>query len=391
MKTRIHPPRAMRGLSLVELMIAMVIGLIMLLAVVQIFSASRAASRLSEGAARTQENARFALDFLERDIRMAGHMGCVNDQAHIVKAADAIRINLAGITPGAGSPVDFNIPIQGYDAPSSAPGSTLTLGGTWAGVATAPDSITGLSPAPLGGSDILVLRYLAPEAAPVLTIAPAANSTLTISSAAATRLTAGLSGSPSLFAVGDCSGVDIFAGTLAGTTVTATNTNLARYAANNAVTMLYRAEAMVYYIANNSATPAQPSLYRARANGNGVYQTGEELVEGIESLQFLYGLDQATNITLYQPPSGKITGQQPAGQVSTAANATAVGAWRRVGLVQVGLLARSPQPAAAAQPNAAIAKHGVLGVTFDNATTSDNRYRASYEVSVALRNRLFGN
>ena len=63
------------GLSLIEMMIAMVISLILMLGVVQIFMASRAASRLSEGAARTQENARFALDFLERDIRMAGHMG----------------------------------------------------------------------------------------------------------------------------------------------------------------------------------------------------------------------------------------------------------------------------------------------------------------------------
>mgnify|MGYP001940377819 FL=1 len=76
---------AMAGLSLVELMVALVISLVLMLGVVQVFIASQTASRLSEGASRVQENARFALDFLERDIRMAGHMGCVNDQAHVVK------------------------------------------------------------------------------------------------------------------------------------------------------------------------------------------------------------------------------------------------------------------------------------------------------------------
>lgn len=382
--------QAAAGISLIEVMVSLVIGLILMLGVIQIFSASRTASRLSEGVARTQENARFALDFLERDIRMAGHMGCVNDQAHIVRADDAIRINLTGVTPGAGSALDFNIPIQGYDAANTAPGNSLQLGANWAGVANAPASISGLSPAPRGGSDIIVLRYLAPEGAPVLAIAAGTNSTLTISSAAAARLTAGVPSTPSLFAVGDCSGVDIFAGTLAGTTLTATNTDLSRYAANNAVTMVYRAEAVAYYVANNGATPAQPSLYRARANSTG-FQSGEELVEGIENLQFLYGLDNTTNIGLLQPPSGRITAQQPAAQVSTAVTAAAVGPWRRVGLVQVGILARSPQPAAAAQAAATTNEPGVLGVRFTNAAANDSRYRASYEVSVALRNRLFGN
>lgn len=73
------------GLSLIEMMIALVIGLVLLLGVIQVFSASRTAFQLSEGASRAQENARFALDFLARDIRMAGHFGCVNDQAHFVK------------------------------------------------------------------------------------------------------------------------------------------------------------------------------------------------------------------------------------------------------------------------------------------------------------------
>ncbi|MBD4909085.1 prepilin-type N-terminal cleavage/methylation domain-containing protein, partial [Xanthomonas citri pv. citri] len=50
----------MSGLSLIELMIALVIGLVLLLGVIQIFSASRTAAQLSEGASRAQENGRFA-------------------------------------------------------------------------------------------------------------------------------------------------------------------------------------------------------------------------------------------------------------------------------------------------------------------------------------------
>ncbi len=50
---------AMAGLSLVELMIALVISLVLMLGVIQVFIASQTASRLSEGASRVQENARL--------------------------------------------------------------------------------------------------------------------------------------------------------------------------------------------------------------------------------------------------------------------------------------------------------------------------------------------
>lgn len=377
------------GVSLIEMMVAMVIGLILLLGVIQIFMASRAASRLSEGAARTQENARFALDFLERDIRMAGHMGCVNDQAHVVKAGDSIRVNIAGITRGDGSPLDFSVPIQGYEAAGTAPGDELTIGGTWQAAGSTPTAIQNLSPAPILGSDILVMRYLTSEGSPVLSIAPGTDSTVTVASDAAARLSAGTATTPSLFAVSDCSQVDVFAGSLEDNVITATDTLLATYASNNAVTMVYRAEAAVYYVATNPAN--EPALYRARANGAGSFDDGEELVEGIESLQFLYGLDAETAISSTAPPTGTITVQRTAADVSTATDDTAVAAWRRVGMVQLGILVRSPQPAAAEQADADITQLGVLGVGFNPATTNDRRYRTSYEVSVALRNRLFGN
>ena len=111
---RTHTIRSRRiaGLSLVELMIALLIGSILMLGLVQVFSASKAAYQVSEGLARVQENGRFALDYLQRDIRLIGHFGCVNDQSH-KQQVDALRMN-TGAT--AGQPLDFNLSVQGYEA-----------------------------------------------------------------------------------------------------------------------------------------------------------------------------------------------------------------------------------------------------------------------------------
>jgi prepilin-type N-terminal cleavage/methylation domain-containing protein len=66
------------GFTLVELMVAVTIGLIILAAVSQIFVTSRLSYKLEENLARVQENGRFAMEFLSRDLRMAGYAGCVN-------------------------------------------------------------------------------------------------------------------------------------------------------------------------------------------------------------------------------------------------------------------------------------------------------------------------
>ena len=65
------------GLTLIEILVAMVIGLFLLAGVMQIFLGSQQSYRLQENLSRMQENGRFAMDFLTRDIRMAGSSGCV--------------------------------------------------------------------------------------------------------------------------------------------------------------------------------------------------------------------------------------------------------------------------------------------------------------------------
>ncbi|MBV6802360.1 PilW family protein [Xanthomonas euvesicatoria] len=388
MTRRFSNQRAAAGISLVEMMIAMVIGLVLMLGVIQVFSASRTASMLAEGGARAQENGRFAMDFLQRDIRMAGHFGCVNDQAHFVRGEGDPTIN-TGAVSGSGHPLDFSISVQGYEAPNTTPPGSLQLGGSWAVPVNLPASIAKLNPR--GGSDILVLRFLAPEGVPITTLTTGSNSVVGFNASAGLRLTEGGQTAPNLFGVADCAHATVFKGTYASGQVTATGTNLSNYSTRpSGQAMLYRAESLVYYV-GTSATSGEPALMRARSNGVDDYGTPEELVEGIENMQLLFGLDQTVNMSNTSPPLGNISTQAVASNVSTATDATAAGQWRRVGQVQVGILARSPLPSTAEQPASAVTYPSALGVSFAPPTQNDGRYRMTYETTIALRNRLFGN
>jgi type IV pilus assembly protein PilW len=62
-----------RGVNLIELVIAMAIGVIILLGITSVYSSSKKANNVQIGLSRVQENGRFVLEFLTRDIRMAGY------------------------------------------------------------------------------------------------------------------------------------------------------------------------------------------------------------------------------------------------------------------------------------------------------------------------------
>ena len=76
MLLRSRPGRLQKGLSLVELMISLTTGSIITAGVVQLFSAGSEAYQVLQGQARIQEAARFAMEFLRRDIENAGRLGC---------------------------------------------------------------------------------------------------------------------------------------------------------------------------------------------------------------------------------------------------------------------------------------------------------------------------
>lgn len=62
-----------KGFSLVELLIAMLLGLILTAGALQMMLSSQEIYQTTDTLSRIQENGRFTLNFLTKDIRMAGH------------------------------------------------------------------------------------------------------------------------------------------------------------------------------------------------------------------------------------------------------------------------------------------------------------------------------
>ena len=70
-----------RGFSLVELLVAMTLGLLLTSGMISVFAGNRASSELNAAIANMQENARFALDAIAADARSAGFQGCIGVQS----------------------------------------------------------------------------------------------------------------------------------------------------------------------------------------------------------------------------------------------------------------------------------------------------------------------
>lgn len=64
------------GLSLVELMISIVLALLVVAAVIQLFVSNKNTYRITESQTQMQDNARYALNFISKEIRSAGFSGC---------------------------------------------------------------------------------------------------------------------------------------------------------------------------------------------------------------------------------------------------------------------------------------------------------------------------
>lgn len=119
------------GLTLVELMISMAIGLFVVGAISILYVKTRSGFDYANEIARIQEAGRFSLATIGRDVRTAGYNGC---------GTNSPVINL--ITGAASDPfLNILTPIQGYDG-SSYPASMLTTAGK----------------APATGSDAIILQ-----------------------------------------------------------------------------------------------------------------------------------------------------------------------------------------------------------------------------------------
>ena len=326
------------GLTLVEIMVAMTIGLVLLGGVITILVSSQQTYRVNEALARIQENARFAFQILSRDIRMTGYMGCVGE--------GTVPVNT--LNDSAAYLWNFGQPIQGFEA----------AGGGW--TPALPVEIT----SPLGGHDILVIRGVDGSGARVLshpggTPPGSANLKLTADS--------GLQDND-IVLVTDCLAAAVFQITNISTSAVQDNVvhntgggstpgnatkNLGQsYEGGEIIRISTRS----YYVRTNpNGTPA---LYWRRGN-----EAAEELVEGVEDMQIDYGVDT--------------DGDRAADVYQTA---DLVVDWENVVSVRINLLMQSTEDNIASQPQT---------YTFNGAvtTSADRRLRKTYSTVVALRNR----
>lgn len=100
-----------RGLTLVELMIAMMLGLLVVGSASAIFISNRATYRATEGLGRVQENGRMAFELMARDLREAGGNPCGNaDRKEPLKLVNVLN------NPTAQWWTNWNNGIRGYEA-----------------------------------------------------------------------------------------------------------------------------------------------------------------------------------------------------------------------------------------------------------------------------------
>lgn len=103
--------RKIGGFTLIELMIAMLLGLLVVAAAISIFVANRRTYVATEDLGRVQESARVAFEIMARDLRAAGGNAC--DQSAPV--ADVV-------TPGGAWWSDWSTGVVGYSQSQTVPG-----------------------------------------------------------------------------------------------------------------------------------------------------------------------------------------------------------------------------------------------------------------------------
>lgn len=115
--------KAQAGVTLIELMVSLVIGSLLIAGAITVYVQSRGTYRVTETAARLQEVARYALDTIDADVRMAGYWGLTNRADFIENAAgasDAVRTegSITG-TCGQNWPLDVTRFADGRDGMDS--------------------------------------------------------------------------------------------------------------------------------------------------------------------------------------------------------------------------------------------------------------------------------
>jgi type IV pilus assembly protein PilW len=347
--------RAARGFSVVELMVAMTISLLLLAGVVSIFVSSKSSYETNERLSRIQENGRFALNSIMTDLRASGFVGCARQPTYLSSSlndATALQWNfLAG-------------PVTGFEA---------------TGVATWSPSMDAEIPAPLSGSDVLVVRVPMRErvALPLVANLGAPTNALQIAAGSTDSVRTGdiaLAYSCEAISVFQVSNYDPATGTIAHAAnaagqVPGNANSTVNYSYREDVTHVVPIETVAYFIAESSrvddeddpAPAGTTSLWRRRGLND-----PEELVEGIEQIQVQYGVDTNGDVIVdeYRP-------------------ADAVVDWNDVISVSVALLVRSLEEYGTDIDQRA---YNLLDVVV--AAPADRRLREVFTATASIRNRV---
>ncbi len=344
-----------RGLSLVELLIALGLSAGLILGVMTIYINSNQTSRLSTSLARIQEAGRVAIDIISHDLRMVSFQGC----------ADPDTVEMTIIADNPPTDIFVNTALQGWEVEDS----------NWA-EGTRFDDTSIESNAVIGSDVILIQRG---QKAPV-------EITGNMSSANANIQVSGQSGlfqQDDIVIISDCENVDMFRIT---NSPSGENTTLAHANGSNSDNRLSQAydqtatimtfSSSAYFVADTGRDDAlgNPiySLYQQRDNmqNNATPSfTVNELVEGVESMQILYG--QVTGGTIRFVPAG-----------TTGLNMTEVVA------IRLGLLISQADNV---RDNADTLTYELPGETIGTSGTvthpADRRIRRVFQTTINLRNR----
>lgn len=344
------------GLSLVELMIAMVLGAVLMAGVLQVFITSKQTFNLTEEMGWIQENARYAVGFVAEDVRMAGYYGCASrasTTANVLKDSSNSWVT------------DFGKGIYGYD------GDSATFP-----TATFPRPVTATLPSGLPKTDVFTIHKADLDNSFQVTGHNANSAVIDIQ---------GTHDFPAgtILIVSDCHHSAIFQ-------TTGNQSNKANHNTGNSVSpgnctkglglpvvctangtgytyksdaFLMRALGHAYYI--NTASNGVPALFRESLNSGGVATTKEELIQGVENMQVTYGLDSdGDNI-----PNRYV-----------AASSVAAADWeQKIVSIRVTMLLRSlTELAKDSQP------FNYLGTSY---TPTDKYVRRVFSTTIKLRNR----
>jgi len=328
-----------QGVTLVELMIALAIGLLVTVAMLKVYVDASRMYRFNEGLARVQENGRFALEFIRRDARVAGFWGCNSN---------------AKPNPGIKEASDAYIDVDRY--------ITGTEGGD-----NDPDSITFRSAT---GSGVLVTSGMSNE-----------NSRITVDPESIGSLS-----KDTAVLISDCENGDLFqvtgisGETLAHAAAADANTSPDLSKKYLAGARVYEARQTTYCVADGIGKDKDgkpiPSLRRAYGkNSVSDCETGDELLEGIENMQVLYGEDTDADA---EGANGDGTANR---YVAFDALDSGIGTARIVS-VRISLLVRSIKDNLTTEP----APYTFNGSTVTPVAT-DKYLRKVFTTTVTLRNK----